>query len=58
MFGTHNNVTYNAATGQVALQGYTTYAPYLAPSAGFISLSAYDGDFCFNVTISSYQVAQ
>ena len=57
LFGTRNNVTYSPATG-VLLQGWTTNPAYLAPSAGLLSLSAYDGDLAINVTIADYQLAQ
>jgi hypothetical protein len=47
----------DTASGNVLLQGWTRNAA-LAPSAGLLSLDAYDGDVQMNVSISSYQLVQ
>jgi len=54
-FTTRNNVTFSGSSA--LLQGWTKNSA-LAPSAGFLSLAAYDGDITINATISSWQLAQ
>lgn len=56
VFKTNNNITYDAATGAATLAGFVSCPSCgLAPSAGIISLDAYDGDVTLNVTVTAYQ---
>jgi hypothetical protein len=57
MFGARNNVSWDAS-GAATLQGNTTNPGYLAPSAGLLSLDAFDGDVAVNVSISAWRVLQ
>lgn len=50
-------MTVDAASGTVLLQGWTSSAA-LAPSAGLLSMDAYDGDVQMNVSISAYRLVQ
>lgn len=55
-FKTRNDVTFSGSTA--LLQGWTSSAASLAPSAGFLTLAAYDGNVEINATISGWELAQ
>jgi hypothetical protein len=58
MFEARNNVSFDSTTGAIRLQGFTSNAAALAPSAGLLSLQAFDGDIEMNATISAYDLVQ
>jgi hypothetical protein len=58
LFKTRNGVSVNDTTGDVMLRGGPPAPGSLAPSAGLVTVDAYDGDLQINATISSYNIMQ